>query len=124
MVDSPFAMETSRPPGEDAPLSDLDRALIGGAVRLEVELKDRYHVRRVLEIWAGAIQRAIATTHKADLPERSVLMEVNYHLAMARLATSRKKGKPLRTALSPERAADTIHQFPQARQSTVKPYHR
>lgn len=124
MVDSPYAMETKRPASDADPLNELDRELIGGAIRLEVELKDRYHVRRVLETWAGAIQRAIATTHKADLSERSVLMEVQHILAVARLTTSRKKGKPLRTALSPERSVDTIQQFPQPFSSRQKAHYR
>lgn len=107
MVDHPHATTVRRRAAParigDDPLDDFDRAILGGAVRIDIQFKDRYQLRRDLELLAGACQRAIAATHQPHVKERSVLFEAKGAIAIARLQMSTtKSGRPRKNALSGE----------------------
>jgi hypothetical protein len=57
-------------------LSDLDKMVIGQAVRIEIPFTDQYNMRRIADLLRGYAELLDLWSRRTDLPPRSVLMHL------------------------------------------------
>ena len=57
-------------------LSDLDKLVIGQAVRIEIPFTDQYNMRRIADLLRGYAEMLDFWSRRTDLPPRSVLMHL------------------------------------------------
>ena len=62
--------------GEARRLSDDDRAIIGGGVRIQIALEDSRVLRKVSDLMRGFCARLDHHSRRTDASERTILFEV------------------------------------------------
>jgi hypothetical protein len=84
-------------------LSDLDKMVIGQAVRIEIPFTDQYNMRRIADLLRGYAELLDLWSRRNDLPTRSVLVHLRSEAKAINsrirdmCGTQRGKGRNIRT---------------------------
>ena len=90
-------LEMKRSEKHGSELTELDRVVIGEAVRIEIPFTDQYNMRRIADLLRGYAEMLDFWSRRNDLPPRSVLShlrgEAKLVNARIRDITGTKRGR-------------------------------